>query len=73
MAWLSKTVEALIRGGRSKDFVKSWKAGTFVTAPVVGFVATPCLGSFSGESNNLDSDVRLVVDDVLVDFGGAVT
>ena len=30
MAWLWKTVEALIRGGRSKDFVKSWKAGTFL-------------------------------------------
>jgi hypothetical protein len=39
----------------------------------VGFAAAPCLGSFLGESNALDSDVRLVVNDVLVDLGGVAT
>ena len=39
----------------------------------MGFAAAPCLGSFSGEGNALDFDVRLVVNDVLVDLGGVAT
>lgn len=42
--------------------------------PVVGFASVPsCLGSFLGEGSTSDSDVRLVVIDVHVDLGCAVT